>query len=62
MWRMLEIDPTMRATMDEVLAEAWVADTVICQQLDDGEVIPAEDHEHVLEPPNNSQPQPPQKT
>lgn len=63
MWRMLEVDPTRRATMDEVLEEPWVADTVICQQLDDGEVIPAEDHEHVLEPPNSQQqqPAPPQK-
>lgn len=61
MWRMLEVDPKKRATMDEVLQEPWVADTVICQQLDDGEVIPAEDHEHVLEPPNAQQQQPPQK-
>lgn len=61
MWRMLEVDPRKRATMDEVLEEPWVADTIICQQLDDGEVIPAEDHEHVLEPPNAQQQQPPQQ-
>jgi len=60
-WRMLELDPKKRATMGEVLQEPWVADTVICQQLDNGEVIPAEDHTHVLEPPN-AQPQPPQKS
>lgn len=56
-WRMLEMDPKKRATMDEILAEPWVADTIICQQLDSGEVIPACDHEHVLEPPS-AQPQP----
>lgn len=60
-WRMLELDPKKRATMGEVLQEPWVADTIICQQLDNGEVVPAEDHTHVLEPPN-SQPQPPQKS
>jgi hypothetical protein len=54
---MLEIDPKKRATMDEILDEPWVADTVICQQLDNGEVIPAEDHTHVLEPPASQQQQ-----
>lgn len=56
-WRMLEVDPKKRATMDEILAEPWVADTVICQQLDKGQVIHAEDHEHILEPPK-AQPEP----
>ncbi|KHO02128.1 Protein kinase-like domain protein [Metarhizium album ARSEF 1941] len=49
--RMLDLDPKTRAKMDEILSESWVADTVICQQLENGEVIPAEDHTHVLEPP-----------
>lgn len=48
--RMLDLNPKTRATMDEILQESWVADTVICQQLDDGTVIPAEDHTHILEP------------
>lgn len=60
-WRMLEIDPKKRATMEEILAEPWIADTIICQQLDYGQVIPAEDHEHILEPPA-SQPTPPKGT
>ncbi|OAQ89930.1 HAL protein kinase [Purpureocillium lilacinum] len=55
--RMLDLNPATRAKMDEILQEPWVADTVICQQLEHGEVIPAEDHTHVLEPPA-SQPQP----
>lgn len=49
--RMLSIDVESRAKMEEIMKEPWVADTVICQQLENGEVIPAEDHEHVLEPP-----------
>ena len=48
-WRMLDINPKTRATMDEILAEPWVADSLICQQLENGEVVNAEDHEHVLQ-------------
>jgi serine/threonine protein kinase len=55
--RMLELDPKKRARMDEILQEPWVADTVICQQFDHGEVVPAEDHTHILEPPANQQPE-----
>ncbi|KAL6871402.1 Pkinase domain-containing protein [Trichoderma novae-zelandiae] len=58
--RMLDINPKTRAKMGEILEEPWVADTVICQQLENGEVIPAPDHKHILEPPN-SQPPPPKK-
>lgn len=58
--RMLDLNPNTRAEMDEILKEPWVADTVICQQFDNGEVIPAEDHTHVLEPPASQQSQ--QKT
>jgi serine/threonine protein kinase len=54
--RMLDLDPKKRARMDEILQEPWVADTVICQQFDHGEVVPAEDHTHILEPPANQQP------
>ncbi|KAH7328383.1 kinase-like domain-containing protein [Stachybotrys elegans] len=55
--RMLELDPKKRAKMDEILAEQWVADTVICQQLDSGEVVAAQDHTHILEPPTSQQQQ-----
>lgn len=58
--RMLEIDPANRARMDEILLESWVADTPICQQFDQGEVVPADNHTHILEPPA-SQPTPGQK-
>ncbi|KAG5927678.1 hypothetical protein E4U42_001960 [Claviceps africana] len=56
--RMLDLDPKTRAKMDEILDETWVADAVICQQLGNGEVLPAEDHTHVLEPPASQQPSP----
>ncbi|RSL98421.1 hypothetical protein CDV31_012621 [Fusarium ambrosium] len=55
--RMLELDPKKRARMDEILQEPWVADTVICQQFDHGEVVPADNHTHILEPPANQQPE-----
>jgi hypothetical protein len=55
--RMLDLDPKTRAKMDEIVNESWVADTIICQQLENGEVIPAEDHSHVLEPPASQQQQ-----
>ncbi|KAL2189331.1 Pkinase-domain-containing protein [Thermothelomyces heterothallicus CBS 203.75] len=48
--RMLELDPKKRATMDEILDDPWVANTVICRQ-GGGEVFNADDHTHVLEPP-----------
>ncbi|POR31437.1 Serine/threonine-protein kinase oca2 [Tolypocladium paradoxum] len=53
--RMLDLNPNTRAEMHEILEEPWIADTVICQQFDNGEVIPAEDHTHVLEPPASQQ-------
>ncbi|KAI1076774.1 Pkinase-domain-containing protein [Whalleya microplaca] len=49
--RMLTIDPKKRAQMPEILDEPWVADTVICRQVGSGQVIKAEDHTHILEPP-----------
>ncbi|KAL7788725.1 kinase-like domain-containing protein [Trichoderma ceciliae] len=58
--RMLDTNPKSRAGMGEILEEPWIADTVICQQVDNGDVIPACDHKHILEPPN-AQPPPPKK-
>lgn len=49
---MLAIDPKKRATMEDLLADPWIANTVICRQLEQGEVIPAHDHTHTLEPPS----------
>lgn len=52
--RMLELDPKKRAKMHEILDDAWVANSVICRQMEGGHVVNAEDHTHVLEPPGNS--------
>ncbi|KAJ0115325.1 hypothetical protein J7T55_012602 [Diaporthe amygdali] len=52
--RMLEIDPKKRAKMEEILEDNWVSNTVICRQLEQGKVINAEDHTHVLEPPSST--------
>jgi serine/threonine protein kinase len=49
--RMLVIDPKKRAKMDEILADEWVANTVICRQEAPGIVINADDHTHILKPP-----------
>lgn len=49
--RMLTIDPKKRAQMPEILDEPWVSNTVICRQVGHGQVIHAQDHTHVLEPP-----------
>ncbi|KAK1759323.1 Serine/threonine-protein kinase oca2 [Echria macrotheca] len=49
--RMLEIDPKKRAKMSEILDDPWVADTIICRQMEGGVIVKAEDHTHILEPP-----------
>lgn len=50
--RMLDLDPKTRATMNEILDDPWVANTVICRQNGQrAEVVNADDHTHVLEPP-----------
>lgn len=49
--RMMMIDPKKRAKMDEILEDAWVANTVICRQIENGVVIKADDHTHILKPP-----------
>lgn len=54
--RMLEIDPKKRAKMSEILEDPWVADTVICRQMEGGVVVSAEDHTHILEPPSSAGP------
>ncbi|KAK0666104.1 putative nitrogen permease reactivator protein [Cercophora samala] len=49
--RMLDLDPKTRAQMSEILEDPWVSDTVICRQIGPGQVVSADDHTHVLEPP-----------
>jgi serine/threonine protein kinase len=54
--RMLIIDPKKRANMAEILDEPWVSNTVICRQVGPGQIILADDHTHVLEPPTPAPP------
>jgi serine/threonine protein kinase len=50
--RMLELDPRKRATMEEVLADPWVANSLVCKQEEDGVVLKAPGHTHALQPSN----------
>ncbi|KAK8160831.1 kinase domain-containing protein [Phyllosticta citrichinensis] len=50
--RMLEIDPKRRATLEEILEDKWVKNTPVCQQLEGGRVVSADNHSHTLEPGN----------
>lgn len=48
--RMLELDPKKRATMDEVLADPWVQNALVCRQEENGQVFRAPGHTHALQP------------
>lgn len=54
--RMLKVNPKERATLDEVMSDEWVRNIHACEQLGTGEIVPAEGHTHVLEPPSHSPP------
>lgn len=54
--RMLEINPRNRATLDEVTADPWVADSPVCQQVEGERVIRAGNHAHTLEPGSSAPP------
>lgn len=47
---MLELDPRKRATMDEVLADPWVQNALVCRQEENGTVFRAPGHTHALQP------------
>lgn len=51
--RMLELDPRRRADMEEILADPWVQNSLVCQQQEDGVVIKAPNHTHALQPSNS---------
>jgi len=50
--RMLELDPRRRATMEEILADPWVQNSLVCRQEEDNVVIKAPNHTHTLQPSN----------
>jgi len=54
--RMLKVDPTERATMYEVLEDDWVNSTPVCTQEEQGQVIRAQGHDHVLVPGSGAAP------
>jgi len=47
--RMLKVDPSERAIMDEVLEDEWVLSSRVCSQDVNGVVHRAEGHQHTLE-------------
>lgn len=52
--RMLELDPGKRADMDEILADPWVQNALVCRQEENGVIIRAPNHTHTLQPSNAS--------
>jgi serine/threonine protein kinase len=52
--RMLEVDPTKRATLEEILEDKWVKNSQVCAQEEGGRVLRAENHQHTLEPGSGS--------
>lgn len=52
--RMLELEPKKRATMDEILADPWVQNSLVCRQEENGVIIKAPNHTHTLQPSNAS--------
>jgi len=47
--RMLELDPNKRATIDEIMKNDWVQNSLVCRQEEDGECYHAPNHNHHLE-------------
>ncbi|EED23293.1 protein kinase, putative [Talaromyces stipitatus ATCC 10500] len=52
--RMLKVNPRERATLEEVLTDDWIQLIQNCRQDDQGHVIKAKNHAHILEPPSSS--------
>jgi serine/threonine protein kinase len=48
--KMLEIDPKKRATIDQMLNDPWISNTPVCQEVEQGKIIKATGHDHVLQP------------
>ena len=61
MGKMLQINPKQRATLEDMMADPWVMNTPVCQQVEGGKVIRAPGHEHTLEPGTATVPAPAQK-
>jgi hypothetical protein len=55
---MLRVDPTERATLDEVYDDEWISSISVCRQEETGLVYRAPGHDHTLEPGNAPTPAP----
>ena len=51
--RMLDLDPNHRAEMEDILADPWIQNALVCRQEEGGVVIKAPNHTHVLQPSNS---------
>lgn len=47
--RMLEIQPSNRATLKDLLNDPWITKSPVCSQLENGRVLSAAGHQHTLE-------------
>ena len=47
---MLRVDPKKRATLSDVFADPWINNSPVCQQLEQGKILTAGTHKHILEP------------
>jgi len=45
---MLELEPTKRATLEEVIADPWIVKTDFCRQEVGGRVLSSDGHQHIL--------------
>jgi len=52
--RMLELDPHKRATMEEILQDPWVQNSLVCRQEENGVVVKAPNHTHALQPSSSA--------
>lgn len=50
--RMLDLDPSRRADIDEILEDPWVQNSLVCAQEENGVVIKAPNHTHHMQPSN----------
>ena len=54
--RMLNVDTSERASMDEVTEDEWVVNAPVCTQEEQGRVYRAPGHQHTLEPGSGAAP------
>ena len=50
MGKMLQVNPKNRATLEDMMADQWIWNTPVCQQVEGGKIIRGRGHEHTLEP------------